>query len=104
MQLRARRRTTEGGGGIALVATVIVIAVLMNEVPYRIIWLSRFEKIDYAGARCYVIGDHADELLLYCADTAIPRNRRVQRTDPAIHKLGIVESVFTPAYRSRPTP
>ena len=102
VRLRAGRETKQGAGGIALVAIVVVLAILMNEVPYRIVWLSRFEKIDYAGARCYVIGAHADEMLVFCPDTAPPRNRVLTRTDPAIHKLGIVESVFTPAHRLRP--
>jgi len=101
VRMRARLRVREGAGGLALVGTVLALAVLMNEVPYRILWQNRFEKIDYSGTRCYIIGEHGDELLAYCPDTAVPRNRTFKRSDPRIRTLGVIESVFTPAARSR---
>jgi hypothetical protein len=104
VQMRARLRVRQGAAGLALVATVLVLAVLMNEVPYRILWQNRVKKIDYSGARCYIIGDHADELLVYCPDTAVPRNRILKKDDDRIHQLGVVESVFTPTTRAKPTP
>src|SRR5581483_5216729 len=61
-QLRARRGIRSGAGGLILVATVLVLTTLMNVVPYRILWLNRFERADYGGVRCYIIGERTENL------------------------------------------
>jgi len=69
---------------------------LLIVVPYRVAVYNGFERIDFGGARCYQVGETADRLLLHCPDLHPPRNRIVQRGDPALRHTGIVESVFTP--------
>ena len=67
----------------------------MNEWPYRTFFHNEFERVDYGGARCYIIADSALEYLLFCPDNPAPRNRTIRHDDPQLRRLGIVESVFT---------
>ncbi len=91
-----RRRRT---GMVAVAGGVVLILVLMNGLPYRVLWQNAFERVDYAGSRCYAIGEAAAERLLFCPDHDPPRNRVIDRADPAAAPTGVVESIFTPAER-----
>jgi predicted Ser/Thr protein kinase len=95
LHLRRRDRTRGGQHTVALVAAIVVLLVLMNEWPYRIFFHNEFERVDYSGARCYIIADSALEYLLFCPDNPAPRNRTIRHDDPQLRRLGIVESVFT---------
>ena len=95
LQLRRRDHTRGGQYTVALVAAIVVLLVLMNEWPYRTFFHNEFERVDYGGARCYIIADSALEYLLFCPDNPVPRNRNIRHGDPELRRLGIVESVFT---------
>jgi len=97
IRLRARLGIRDNSGALAVAAAVLALTVLMYELPYRIMWQNRFEKIQWSGARCYVIGETADQWLIHCPDQAPPRNRVIRRNDQTIRTLGIRESLFTPA-------
>ena len=101
VRLRRRQARRHGAGGLVFLSGVILILVLLNHAPYRIFYGDRFERLEINGFRCYDIGQHDDELLVYCPDTDPPRNRVIKRDDPTLNRLGIVESVFTPAPGSR---
>jgi hypothetical protein len=102
IQLRARHTSRNGSGAVAIAGAMLAIIVLMQQIPYRIVWHNKFERIEVAAAQCYVIGEHEMDWLVYCPDTSIPRNRVIRRDDPAIRRTGIVESIFTPANPSAP--
>jgi tRNA A-37 threonylcarbamoyl transferase component Bud32 len=85
---------SRSGGSIAMLAGVIVVMVLLNEWPYRTFSHRDFERVEYAGARCYITGQSGDELLILCPSHPPPRNRVVKATDPAVQRTGIVENVF----------
>ena len=104
VQLRARQRTAGGRGAVALLAGVIAVAILMNDVPYRSFFHRDFERADFAGLRCYIIGDSGDEFLILCPGTTPPRNRAVRRDDPQLQRLGIIENVFRGVSLVRPHP
>jgi hypothetical protein len=53
------------------------------------------QRIDYAGARCYIIADRASEYLIFCPDNPVPRSRTVSHDDPQVRRFGITENVFT---------
>ena len=93
----ARRR--RGTSAVAVSGAVVLILVLMNGLPYRVLWQNAFERVDYGGARCYAIGEAAAERLLFCPDHDPPRNRVIDRADPAAAPTGVVESIFTAAGR-----
>jgi hypothetical protein len=101
MQMRRRTRAArQGGGAMVMLAGVIVVMVLLNEWPYRTFSHRDFERVEYAGARCYITGQSGDELLILCPSRPPPRNRVVKAADPALQRTGIVENVF----RGVPTP
>ncbi len=100
-KLRSRRGVKGSHAGFATVVAMFVVTVMMLELPYRIQWQNRFDRVDVAGERCYILGEHDDEWLTYCPDKAAPHNRVVKRTDPTVRKLGVVESIFAPPDTSR---
>lgn len=55
-------------------------------------------RVEFRGQRCYIIGEDkiAARSLLYCPESAPPRNVIVDTQDPAIHPSGAIESIFTP--------
>jgi hypothetical protein len=84
----------------AALAVPLVSLFLLRELPYRIVYQNRFERVDLADERCYEIGSRPGELLLHCPEAAPPRNRVVPVTDSRVRARGVVESVFTPAGQS----
>jgi hypothetical protein len=86
---------TSSAVGIGL----IVGAVLLLALPYRILRHSEFPRVAFAQQRCYVIGERGPELLLYCPDAEVPRNRVVRRDDARLERTNQVESIFTPGSR-----
>jgi len=94
MKLRAREHTQDGRIAVGMLAAVIVVMILMNEAPYRTFHHRDLERVDFAGAHCYVNGESGAELLVLCPGREPPRNRVVSRSDPQVHRLGIKENVF----------
>ena len=95
LQLRRRLGTRGGAGGLAAVVVVVAALLALNEVPYRILFQSKALRIAYGDLRCYVIGEDPQRWLLYCPDATPPRNRIIQRSDPAVRSSGVRESIFT---------
>jgi Protein kinase domain len=95
LNLRARLGTREGRGAVAALTIIVALLLLMNELPYRILWKSTGMRVVYNGDRCYVLGEDAPRILLYCPDTAPPRNKAVRTDDPGLHVTGTVESIFS---------
>jgi serine/threonine protein kinase len=94
LQLRKRQGIREGRLQVAALVAVIAVTVLLTEVPYRSFNKRDFERVEYSGARCYIIGERSNELLILCPASNPPRNRVVQRDDPQLQRLGIIENVF----------
>jgi serine/threonine protein kinase len=99
LRLRTRQSVQRGVGAVSVLAVVIGLTVLMCVLPYRVFY-AEVERIDFADTRCYAIGKHENDLLLYCPDIDPPRNRVVAADDRSLHRRGIVESVFTPPEQS----
>jgi hypothetical protein len=94
LKLRRRERARDGLVAVAMLAVVVATMVLLNEIPYRAFHHRDFERVDLAGARCYLTGQSGDELLVLCPGSPPPRNRVVRRDDPRLRRLGIIENVF----------
>jgi serine/threonine protein kinase len=94
LQLRQRQGSRDSLLPVAALAGVIVVTLLLTEVSYRSLNHRDFERVDYAGSRCYIIGESGQEFLMLCPASAPPRNRVVQRDDPQLRRLGIIENVF----------
>jgi tRNA A-37 threonylcarbamoyl transferase component Bud32 len=94
IKLRQRERAHDGKAGVAMLIGIVMVLVLMNELSYRTLTYRDFERVDLAGARCYITGQSGDELLVLCPGSSPPRNRAVRRDDPNMRRTGIIENVF----------
>jgi hypothetical protein len=94
---RWRRQFGSRGDRATVIAGVslVVILAILAEIPYRIFNHNAFQRVAYAGERCYAIGERGTELLLYCPDAKVPRNKVVPAADPRLARTPIVESIFT---------
>jgi hypothetical protein len=95
-----RRRSTAGTGALVPVAALLGLIVVMSATPYRLLYKNQAERIDFAGERCYVLGEQRPLELVYCPDRKPPRNQVIMAGDPSARRVGIVESIFTPRERS----
>jgi hypothetical protein len=86
-----------GGAAVAVVLAMMCVSIVLCEWPYRLVYKSSLPRVDVAGARCFLLGESADRLLVHCPDAPSPRNRIVTRTDPALTILGVSENIFDPA-------
>ena len=95
-RLTAARQRAAWSAAALPVAGLLVLTVLLIEVPFRLVWRADAQKISFGDQRCYILGEHDAEALIYCPDKAPPRNRVVTLDDPAVRRLGIVENIFSP--------
>ena len=73
---------------------VLAASVVMLETPYRVFYFSDFERADFYSMLCYVIGENRVELLVHCPAMDPPRNRIVERNDPAVMRRGSRGRIF----------
>ena len=94
---RWRRQLASAGDRATLVAGVslVVILAVLAEIPYRILNYNTFQRVAFAGERCYAIGERSAELLLYCPDAEVPKNKVVSAGDARLERTRVVESIFT---------
>jgi hypothetical protein len=86
---RVSRSMRLGGAG----ATILAVAIL--SLPYRILRHNEFEAVKWQEQSCYIIGERAADLLLFCPEAQTPRSHIVPRSDPSIERLGQRENIFT---------
>jgi hypothetical protein len=91
----SKRATYEGKAAVAMLTGLILLMVLLNQFPYRVLAKRDFERVDLRGARCYITGQSSNEFLVLCPCSDPPRNRTVRSDDPSLRRLGIVENVFS---------
>jgi hypothetical protein len=96
LKVAARKRQTLSpamrAGGIA----VIALSVASLDFPYRLLRHNNtFEAVNWNGTACYVIGERAEDALLFCPELVPPRNRVVQKRSGNLQRLGRSESLFT---------
>jgi hypothetical protein len=94
LQARRRSAAAEGRWTIAALVALVATTIVLNELPYRSFNYRDFERVDYAGGRCYITGETRTEFLILCPGSEPPRNHAVQRDDPKLRRLGIIENVF----------
>lgn len=76
-------------------AAVLVIALLMLVVPYRLLYHNEMPRVMVGAERCYRLGVHDGQVLLYCPDRPAPR---VATADESlVVPTGISENIFSPA-------
>jgi serine/threonine-protein kinase len=78
-------------GGIA----VTVLSALLLDFPYRLLVHSEFEAARWRENSCYIIGERADQFLLFCPDLPPPRNRAVAKADRQLERAGGKQNIFS---------
>ena len=76
-------------------AAVLVLSLLLLDFPYRFIYRREFEAATWQGHRCYVLGERADDFLLFCPQLPSPRNRRVSQRATDLQRAGVKENIFS---------
>lgn len=80
---------------LAAAAAVLVIALLMLVVPYRLLYHNEMPQVMLGAERCYRLGVRDEQVLLYCPDRPAPR---VTTADESlVVPTGITENIFSPA-------
>ena len=98
LRQRSRQKITRGRSTVFACSAVLAAAVVLNDAPYRLINDTAGERAALNGHRCYVIGESAARVLLFCPDLPPPRNRIVAMNDPALQLLGVRESIFAASH------
>jgi serine/threonine protein kinase len=98
---RANRPIMRSARAVAVI--VPVFALVLWQLPYRLMYQSVFERVDVGGVRCYEVGRDDRIVLLHCPDAAPPRNRQVPIGDQSMRRRGVAERMFLPASQSQPT-
>jgi serine/threonine protein kinase len=97
-RLRRRNRSRDSVIPYALATAILGFVLLAHWLPYRIMYQNEFERVDYAGARCYLLGQSGTDAIVYCPEMEPPKNRRISLSSPELRRLGAFESIFTPSF------
>jgi hypothetical protein len=78
------------------VLIVPAFALVLWQLPYRLMYQSAFERVDLEDTRCYKLGENGEDVLLHCPDVAPSRNRVLSTNDPRLRPRGVVEYLLSP--------
>jgi hypothetical protein len=93
----ARTANVDLPAGLTAAAFALPLAALLVwELPYRILFWSDFPRVDLAGTHCYRIGAGEGSVLLHCPFATPPRNQIVPAADVRLRPRGVTRSVFAP--------
>jgi hypothetical protein len=76
-------------------AAVMFLSFASLDFPYRLLLHNEFEAAAWNEQSCYVLGERAEDILLFCPNLAPPRNRVVPLKAGTVQRLGRRESLFT---------
>jgi len=102
--LRRSRSNNErdASGLIAAGITVTSLSLFFGQVlPYRTVIQSRAERVTYQSRPCYLVGQRANEAMLFCPMNPPPWKQIVKLDDPALKRAGAYESIFAGFDRAR---
>jgi hypothetical protein len=79
-------------GGVA----VVVLSLLLLDFPYRLLAAHKrnFEAATWSEDSCFILGERQAQVLLFCPDAPVPRNRIVRADDTSLKRLGLVQDIF----------
>ncbi|HEY7292210.1 MAG TPA: serine/threonine-protein kinase [Vicinamibacterales bacterium] len=93
-RLQRREGARNSRVAVGMVVAVLIAVVLLDDAPFRSFNHRDFERADYAGMHCYIIGASGDEFLVLCPGSEPPRNHAVKDGDPQLQRLQKFENVF----------
>jgi predicted Ser/Thr protein kinase len=75
-------------------AVVACVAMALLHFPYRMLYFSKsFEAATWNDNRCFIVAERGDDVMLFCPELSLPRNRPVKKGD--VSPLGVRESPFS---------
>jgi serine/threonine-protein kinase len=99
-RVAARRGQRLNGVMLVAAAASLLLATMLLHFPYRLLYHSELEAVEWDGRRCYVLGERGDEELLFCPDLEPPRNRAVRKGASGLTRLGTSANPFEHASSS----
>ncbi len=76
------------GAGAMMIASLVLL-----HAPYRLVnFRNSFEVVLWHEQRCYVFGERSDKILLFCPESARPRNHAVNPNEAALRRTGATET------------
>jgi protein kinase-like protein len=101
LKRRWMRKDREAGSVVFGGLAVLFLSFLFFQViPFRVLYHTEAERVLYSGRTCYLVGQRADEALLFCPLQTPPWKQVVELSDPELTRQGTFESVFA-AFDSR---
>jgi hypothetical protein len=94
-----RMRRPPGGetvkaSALAGVVAVMLVALVLLILPWRLMFQAEFEEAALEGRRCFVLGEATEDVLLHCPGLSPRRNVSVARTDARFRRTGQISNLF----------
>ena len=100
VHLKNAQRSQLWTGAVPIVAALLLIILLLHIVPYRLMFLNKFERLDVNGERCYLVDELENDAFVFCTERKPPRNQVIRLDAPGVRRSGIFESMFVPPFES----
>jgi hypothetical protein len=100
VHLKNAQRSQLWTGAVPIVAALLFIILLLHIVPYRLMFLNKFERLDVSGERCYLVDELENDAFVFCTERKPPRNQVIRLDAPGVRRSGIFESMFVPPFES----
>jgi hypothetical protein len=76
--------------GVALVALLA----MLSQAPYKAMFHNQVPVIVLDGTRCYLLGERAGSMRVFCPSGAVPRVRTIDSSRATIERCGATENIF----------
>jgi hypothetical protein len=96
IRLAYRRGQTMNRGLLGAGIGTLVLILGTSVLPYRLVHKdAEFRAAAWRGSRCYIIGERADEVLLFCPGQPPPRTQVLPKNVEGLERLETSENIFT---------
>jgi hypothetical protein len=94
LKLRAQRGDFDGRVVVAGGLAMTLFSLMLFAAPFRIMLHNEAERVAFASQRCYLVGQHDQDALLFCPNQPPPWSRVVRLDDPQLTRDGTRENMF----------
>jgi hypothetical protein len=94
LKLAGRQGRRLSRGVVTGGAAVFVLTLATLDFPYRLLRHAVFEAARWNGQACYITGERAADVQLFCPNLQPPRNRVVRKEAGGLERLGFKETIF----------
>lgn len=91
----AANRGLRVNGGLQIgAAAVLLLALLLLDFPYRLMYQADFDAVEWRGRQCALLGERDDDYLVFCLEMEPPRSRVVRKDAGDLVHLGTKMNPF----------